>query len=692
MRLRYPGSCSLEFQNTLEILIEELLQWDIKKGKSKGPGVLGDLIAFTGAIEEQGRKTLHIHLQFYVKNIQQKDRNNLFHPNSDKRKAARKKFCDYVDKVMSAQYCDGMVNKCIQCNGQFNQVDEQIVRNARIKTICNDIKGKLLECSKCGMEASPADMIDFSLRRWEDFALTDLSRRGRVRCINKKPDDFDLLDRQILDIAAMTYSYHMPGGSNESTDWMFGNPRIRKLLLTLRFDEHAFKHTHSCFKKDCTCRFFLPQGYCSKTQLFEDYGEDNDNVVEWHLLEAGCVRRVPPWMILPKRPMGCQYVNSHSDAIQEVFNCNTNVQLGDPCSIFYNTLYKAKNTQDEDSEKVLRIQEKVTALLVRLESELQAGLREPLEEDDFFRQGLCRLLSGIQASTSRYVVSATLAHFLIGNNGKRFIYSHNFGHLLICQMDSILDGGEIDCQMRRVKTDDDDDHEVEVWADVSSYDYLFRPEESKFENMCSYEMCIGYRNRRKGAKQIKEMKNFLDHGIYPPHLEQFHKLHRHSFSRNHPSFTFVDLEERRRSVIPITFIPKNKLCCLADLCLDDLDVDVDEVTVICRENYAKMALLMFYPFRKLSDLMTDFSYWKLFKNELDKHRNHSETKFWKEGFTILQNMEDRAFLTKSLTRARDPISLKTKKSEIESESTKKVRTFVDERDLPNLEDYCDQDE
>ncbi len=58
-RTNNPGACSLEFQSVMQILTECLLKWDIKTQTSKGKGILGTVIAFAGADEEQGRETLH---------------------------------------------------------------------------------------------------------------------------------------------------------------------------------------------------------------------------------------------------------------------------------------------------------------------------------------------------------------------------------------------------------------------------------------------------------------------------------------------------------------------------------------------------------------------------------------------------------------------------------------------------------
>jgi hypothetical protein len=69
----------------------------------------------------------------------------------------------------------------------------------------------------------------------------------------------------------------------------------------------------------------------------------------WYFLDRS-VNNVYPFMVLPKQPMGCQFMNTHNKPISEVFNFNTNVQIGDASQVFYSTLYTSKSTQDEDSK------------------------------------------------------------------------------------------------------------------------------------------------------------------------------------------------------------------------------------------------------------------------------------------------------------------------------------------------------
>jgi hypothetical protein len=92
--------------------------------------------------------------------------------------------------------------------------------------------------------------------------------------------------------------------------------------------------------------------------------------------------------------------------------------------------------------------------------------------------------------------------------------------------------------------------------------------------------------------------------------------------------------------------------------------------------YAKIALLMFYPFRQLNDLKYDGSYWKLFHNELVRHNNNEETVFWKKGFEILQNIQDRSTLEKQVKRARDPISMTTKNEKPSKTNTTQSKSPV----------------
>jgi hypothetical protein len=62
------------------------------------------------------------------------------------------------------------------------------------------------------------------------------------------------------------------------------------------------------------------------------------------------------------------------------------------------------------------------------------------------------------------------------------------------------------------------------------------------------------------------------------------------------------------STIPRKALPQNKLCSLEELALQL--TNSTEKSHDKQEKYAKMALLMFYPYQKLNDPIDDGSYWK----------------------------------------------------------------------------------
>ncbi len=61
----------------------------------------------------------------------------------------------------------------------------------------------------------------------------------------------------------------------------------------------------------------------------------------------------------------------------------------------------------------------------------------------------------------------------------------------------------------------------------------------------------------------------------------------------------------KKWVIPIVYTPKGYLCRIKPLKLNEKEVDKD--TQEFREKYAKAALLLFYPFRKLANIKSDNS-------------------------------------------------------------------------------------
>ncbi len=85
--------------------------------------------------------------------------------------------------------------------------------------------------------------------------------------------------------------------------------------------------------------------------------------------------------------MGCQFINVNKP-IWEVFNFNTNIQIGDVLQVFYSTLYTSKSTQDEDSKTQLHIGHAVIKRIKRLLDENQTNCCDRTASEPSFGEGL----------------------------------------------------------------------------------------------------------------------------------------------------------------------------------------------------------------------------------------------------------------------------------------------------------------
>ncbi len=79
----------------------------------------------------------------------------------------------------------------------------------------------------------------------------------------------------------------------------------------------------------------------------------------------------------------------------------------------------------------------------------------------------------------------------------------------------------------------------------------------------------------------------------------------------------------------------------------------------------------------------------MFHNELEKHINKEDTVFWKKGFEILQNIQDRSTLEKHVKPARDTISITTKNKKPNKTNSNQTKSSVGSS---NVIDILDMDE
>ena len=81
---------------------------------------------------------------------------------------------------------------------------------------------------------------------------------------------------------------------------------------------------------------------------------------------------------------------------------------------------------------------------------------------------------------------------------------------------------------------------------------------------------------------------------------------RHYFLEGHPGHSYAYLKRRKHIVIPVVSMKENMLCDIAALALDRDSASKGVIT--CRKNYAEQALMMFYPYRTIDDIMVNNSF------------------------------------------------------------------------------------
>jgi hypothetical protein len=397
-----------------------------------------------------------------------------------------------------------------------------------------------------------------------------------------------------MDIFAVRhpYDYIREEITPENRNFAF-NACVRNYLLHLRFNQHAHKHRLACFKKGNECFAPFPQGLQSSWEI--DWNDSNE--IEWDMVDNSSARACA-FTVLPKRTFGDQYLNTHNPIISDLFACNNNVQIGDLAHAFYNTVYAGKNTQAQDAQKWVNVSTNFSRGIIREatrrhEEQEASGEADTGEEPDFLR-GLCRLMSGVRCHMSSTTISATMAHLLSTRDGSRFHLSHDTHGLPISQLEHLEEGEEITYYYRRSKAPDSD--KIEPWPESFADNYLLRPD--ALEQCCTYCMVLNYDVVQAGSMTSE------DSGTRRSQKYKGEELY---FQDEHPSRGRSHVRELKHIQVPVIYTTQS----FPDIGQLELDSDTPSKNAeMQREYYAKLALLLFYPFRNFDQLRhKDGSFW-----------------------------------------------------------------------------------
>jgi hypothetical protein len=210
-----------------------------------------------------------------------------------------------------------------------------------------------------------------------------------------------------------------------------------------------------------------------------------------------------------------------------------------------------------------------------------------------FCEGLCRVLSELNAATTRNVISATMAHLIPSNGDLRFVFSHDSSDLLAGEMEATLKGEDVNVRIRTSKLTNG---QIKSWPDSLADDYINCPEHQDFQHMSFYEMTRCYKK------------------VFKPLQRESKEAYK--FSETHPGHIFSHLIKSKHKTVPRIALPTETVCPLKDLQLNT--TKPTEESLEKHDIYVKMALLMFYPSISLADLTIEGSYWKnILKNYKD---------------------------------------------------------------------------
>jgi len=94
-----------------------------------------------------------------------------------------------------------------------------------------------------------------------------------------------------------------------------------------------------------------------------------------------------------------------------------------------------------------------------------------------------------------------MAHLIPCNDGSRFVFSHDFSDLLVGQMEATLEGEITNVRIWSNKLN----NETITWPESLADDYLHRPSEDEFENICFYDLTRRYKKLSRVSIQVNSI-------------------------------------------------------------------------------------------------------------------------------------------------------------------------------------------
>ena len=587
LRIKLPGLSSIAFEYLLEIVLEEVVGWDVKLRKPRDDyiGLFGNVEAFTCTVEEQGRKTLHAHFQIWI-NKYNIWRENLNDCDRGIQREARRNMEVFVDDISSNMLISSLlqgrsrqskrrqvfdhvcspasVGKSKRYTISMSNKELQDLRNLRSSIVYRRQKNNVLFCKECGLELSNEELMTKFLRY--NVGLHDIdsySNLSTKRYLKSKVLDYqkssDIQPKgdmiQIIDAAYNCHCHNERG--------------------CFRRDREVGRKTK---ERGCECRYRFPRPPTKQTKV-EEITKDK---VSWYKF-SGEDKPRHLYEIRPRRGRLDVYQNDCCPAVSHSkLSCNTNISavMTGPMGM-YCFKYNTKDTQKDDTEEYERVAEAVRKSLTKHQNCDASNTKI----------GVNRILSSSFAHAKTNVISAPLASYILRNNS-RFIFSHDAVWCPLRDIKKILFKESIDDSVI-VR---DNIHSGYYFIN-SAMNYLCRPKE--LERLSPKKFYENYEVVRKKAND-SDILMFEPCGdnMYHPSYYSKKKTYSHGV--------------KKRCVKCIVKVYQWDFPDTASFGAKNI-LHNDTIITEKMEQYAEMVLLLLTSFRKLNDLRVDGSYVKKFR-------------------------------------------------------------------------------
>ena len=588
LRFSYPGIAALNFESQRDAIIKYVIGWEMKKkGSSENPGLFGKCKAFVLSVEEQGRKSLHMHILIWIDSASNAT-SCLYNGTKKRKRDARGFICEQIDRVSSCELIGTSKQEkrrkvfhhesCETFNSVRHPREPELISAQRLRDLRNSEGMKLnsahMKCHYCDTQFSSHEII-----------ANYLQYLG-MENLKKFPDT------KSKRVKAMSMALINGGG----TDYR------AKPVFNAAYNHHVHTQT-SCFCKKyngkCTsvdCRYKYPKLLQTKTTLI-DTGTDT----QWFNVDGSYHPR-SIFEIASKRHVTDVFMNQHCLGIgmTKLINGNTNLSFLTPGPVaLYTTKYNTKGTQKQDGSDYEYLSERVLKAVHRIDIENLE--RKQKERDGTLTDAERRATNESSAITkvlrlgfTRHepnIVGAPLASYLIRNKS-RFVFSHDFQFVPIWDTETLLNGSSVKLFLMSGKSGS--------YCSNSAYDYICRPEAcedlSMFEFMEGFEVVRQRPTKDNELLSFKQVNNFL----HPSWKEEKSRTSNDGEGWYRAGVrmkkTGDDDDEKPKPLlqIPSYYFPDSA----------SFNGTISEVTSKETEEYSRKALMLFKPFRELKDLRT----------------------------------------------------------------------------------------